>query len=356
MTPSDHNASLYWRFQLVFWGAYWLLNLMYARAFGFSSLFYDGLFVVLSLVLLGVTHLYRSLYLRHGQQRPIALVCLHLLWLLPLSAVLIQLLVGLVAYALLRSFTVDNPGGAQLGSLSALAGYIINTTLILMLWCALALMRSEWLRRRNAERDYWQNQVRMRELELQFLRSQINSHFLFNALNNIRSLILEDASAARHAITDLATLLRGLMHSEARTTVSLHDELELVKGYLALEALQFEQRLSFELDIDAGLQDVPVPPLLLQTLVENAIKHGIARRSSGGAIRISAKALPNQRWCLQVENPPAELPATRESHGIGLKNARSRLQAAFGELASLELAQAATVLAKVEMPVGTTTA
>ena len=82
----------------------------------------------------------------------------------------------------------------------------------------------------------------------------------------------------------------------------------------------------------------------------------IARRSAGGAIRISATALPGNRWCLQVENPPAELPANRESNGIGLKNARSRLQAAFGELASLELAHASTVLARAEMPMGMTAA
>jgi signal transduction histidine kinase len=353
------NASIspyYWRFQLMFWGIYWVLNLVYARAFGYSSVFYDGLFVVLSLLLFATTHTLRWLYLHYGQHKPAALLCLHLLWLLPASAVLCQLLFGLFIYTYLQLLPADNPAGAQLGSASALLGYIINTTLILMLWCAICLLHSEWLRRRNAERDYWQNQVRLREVELQFLRSQINSHFLFNALNNIRSLVHEDAEAAREAITDLATLLRGLMHSEAKATVSLRDEVELVKGYLALETLQFEQRLSFEVNIDARLHDAQVPPLLLQTLVENAIKHGIARRAAGGVIRISATALPDNRWCLQVENPPAELPAARSSNGIGLKNARSRLHAAFGELASLELALSATVLAKAEMPMGINTA
>src|SRR5690606_35913235 len=125
---------------------------------------------------------------------------------------------------------------------------------------------------------FWQNEIRLRELELQFLRSQINSHFLFNALNNIRALILEDTSAARQALSDLATLLRGLMQSEHKQTVPLREELEWVQGYLALESLQFEQRLQFDLDIDSTLLDASLPPMLLQTLVENAIKHGIARR------------------------------------------------------------------------------
>lgn len=362
MTVTDNTPSkLYWRFQLGFWGGYWLLNLVYARVWGYSSFSYDGLFVVLSVLLFGLTHGYRRLYTRYGRQKSVAALCLHLAWLLPASAVLLQMLFGAFASAWVRFFPAVDPAAiatrySDMRYTDALVGYVINTTIILMLWCLITLLRIEWLRRRNAEREYWQNELRLREAELQFLRSQINSHFLFNALNNIRSLILEDPQSARQAVTDLATMLRGLMHSEARTTVSLRDEVELVKGYLALESLQFEQRLSFELNIDPRLQEAQVPPLLLQTLVENAVKHGIARRSQGGAIRISATSLPDKRWCLQVENPPAELPANRESNGIGLKNARSRLQAAFGELASLELAQAHTVLARAEMPMGIATA
>jgi two-component sensor histidine kinase len=356
MTTDNKPSTLYWRFQLGFWGGYWLLNLVYARVWGFSAPFYDALFVLLSLLLFAATHGFRWLYVQHGQQKSVASVCLHLVWLLPVSATLLQLLYGALIYGWLSFFPTSDPAHGQGRNPNASVGYIINTTIILMVWCLITLLRIEWLRRRNAERDYWQNQLRLREVELQFLRSQINSHFLFNALNNIRSLILEDANAARQAVTDLATLLRGLMHGEAHTTVSLRDEIELVKGYLALESLQFEQRLSFELNIEPSLQEAQIPPLLLQTLVENAIKHGIARRAKGGAIRISANTLPDQRWCLQVENPLAELPANRESNGIGLKNARSRLQAAFGELASLELAQAATVLARAEMPIGITAA
>jgi two-component system LytT family sensor kinase len=356
MAASHSPSRQYWRFQLIFWGAYWVLNLIFSRSWGYSSLFYDLLFIPLSFVMLAVTHGYRWLYVQYGQHKTIAGICWHLLWLLPLSAAAIQILIALITRVYLLNFSAYNPAGPQLSTIGAFVGYIINTTFILMVWCLICLLRLEWARRIDAERDYWQNQLRLREVELQFLRSQINSHFLFNTLNNIRSLILEDAHAARQAVTDLATLLRGLMHSEARITVSLREELELVKGYLALEALQFEQRLSFELNIETRLQEAQVPPLLLQTLVENAIKHGIARRAAGGAIRISASALADDRWCLQVENPPAELPANRESNGIGLKNARSRLRAAFGELASLELAQTATVLARAEMPMGMTAA
>lgn len=351
MTSDNHGPASreYWRFQLVFWGIYWVVNLIFARAWGYDAVMYDGIFVLLSAGLLAITHGYRWLYLRVGSHRSVRAICLHLLWLLPLSALLTQVLLSVLLYAGFRLLgtQVENPGTSAVG---ALIGYSMNTSFILMLWCLICLLRVEWSKRRAAERDYWQNQLRLREVELQFLRSQINSHFLFNALNNIRALILEDAQAARQALSDLSTLLRGLMHSEAVATVSLRDELELVKGYLALEALQFEQRLSFAITVDPRVQDVKLPPLLLQTLVENAIKHGIARRSDGGAIHISAMPLSVDRWRLQVANPPAELPASHAGNGIGLKNARERLYAAFGDRASLDISFAASVLATAELP------
>jgi hypothetical protein len=340
----------YWRFQFIFWAAYWVLNLVFARAWGYEFWLYDVLFGLISVVLFAVTHGFRYLYLRYGQREPVRVVCLHLIWLLPLSAALAQLTIAVSTYLIFIIASVSGPGDVTLSAAGAFVGYVINTTIILTLWCLVCLLRVEWVKRSGAERDYWQNQLRLREVELQFLRSQVNSHFLFNALNNIRALILEDPQAARSALTDLATLLRGVMHSEAVTTVSLRDEVELVKGYLALEALQFEQRLSFDFAIDPSVQDAKVPPLLLQTLVENAIKHGIARRSAGGAVHISAAPTAARRWRLQVENPPAELPPTREGNGIGLKNARERLKAIFGDLASLELSCTATVLATADLP------
>jgi LytS/YehU family sensor histidine kinase len=267
---------------------------------------------------------------------------------LPLSAVLVQIVVGVTAFLAIRLYQPSLPIGPA--SVGAFVGYAMNTTIILMVWCLVYLLHAEWTKRRLAEREHWENEIRLRDLELQFLRSQINSHFVFNALNNIRSLILEDTEAARRALTDLAALLRGLMNNEAKATVSLREETEGVKGYLALEALQLERRLTYELDVAPELLDARLPPLLLQTLVENAIKHGIARRRSGGCVRISAAALPASRWRLRVENPPAELPAAHEGSGIGLRNARARLEAAFGDRATLELTSGSNVLATAEMP------
>jgi signal transduction histidine kinase len=344
--PTSHQ---YWWFQLVFWIAYWVLNLIFAHAYGYSSALVDGVFFVLSLLMFAVTHSYRWLYRQYGQRITVGVICLQLLWLLPLSALLLQALFAALIYVGIELY--PSPG-RSLGTFStgAFVGYVMNTTIILVLWSVIALLRAEWGKRRTAERDYWQNEIRLREVELQVLRSQINSHFLFNALNNIRALMLEDVQAARQALADLATLLRGLMHSDALATVRLRDEIDLVKGYLALEALQFERRLTFEIVVEPRLLDAQLPPLLLQTLVENAIKHGIARRNGGGHVRISAKPASATQWHLQVENPPAQLPAGHKGSGIGLKNASERLRAVFGDNCSLDLVCLSTVTATATLP------
>jgi sensor histidine kinase YesM len=343
------NHKKYWLFQLAFWGGYWLLNLIFVTAWGYSSTLMNSIFFFLSLLMFVFSHSLRFIYKSFFYEKTLLHISLHLLWLLPLASVLIQFILFGIIYLIVQMDPVSSQG-LQTASLGSFIGYSINTCIMLVLWCLVYLFRAEWVKRRKTEMDYWQNQIKLRDIELQFLRSQINSHFLFNALNNIRSLILEDVQAARQGLNDLATLLRGVMHSEAKITVSLREEVEWVKGYLALESLQFEQRLSYELAIDPALLDAQLPPLLLQTLVENAIKHGISRRRFGGSIRISANPISSSHWRLQVENPTAELPAEHESNGIGLKNARDRLFAAFGNNARLELHFSGTVIATAEMP------
>lgn len=343
------NSKKYWLFQSGFWGGYWLLNMVFVAAWGYKSSIMAIIFSILSLLMFTFSHGLHFVYKQYFHQKPILHISLQLLWLLPGASVLIQFLLFGIIYLIITS-NPETAQGIQPASTGSFIGYSMNTCIMLVLWCLAYLLRAEWVKRRNTERHYWQNQIQLREMELHFLRSQINSHFLFNALNNIRSLILEDTQAARQGLSDLATLLRGLMQIESKPKVSLRDELEWVKGYLALETLQFEQRLQYEFTIAPELLDAELPPLLLQTLVENAIKHGVARRKSGGTIYIRAITQTNNRWQLQVENPVAELPADHQGNGIGLKNTRDRLSAAFGDNAQLNLHIANTVIVTVEMP------
>src|SRR4029079_7160770 len=126
----------------------------------------------------------------------------------------------------------------------------------------------------------------IKELELKTIKAHINPHFIFNSLNSIRALVEENPQRAREAVTELSNILRSSMQVKKAETVSFEKEQDIVKDYLALENMRFEDRLKIEYDIDEDTLDQPVPPMMLQTLVENAIKHGIGKQKSGGLVKV----------------------------------------------------------------------
>ncbi len=193
-----------------------------------------------------------------------------------------------------------------------------------------------------------------KEAELRALKSQVNPHFIFNALNSLRSLIEEDPQRARLAVTQFANLLRYSLQSAHLETVSLAEELQVAKDYLALEQVRYQGRLQLRFEIAPEALALRVPPMLLQTLAENAIKYGIAQRRQGGEISIRAR-YSDESLCLQVTNPEAPDGPARsgpESTGMGLKNATNRLRLLFGEKATLQLRRDAPglVVAEVVLP------
>lgn len=190
---------------------------------------------------------------------------------------------------------------------------------------------------RAAEAEKWRLQLSMREAELSALRSQLNPHFLFNSLNSLRGLIAEDPARAREALGALAALLRYTLQLSRTGTTTLDRELEATEHYLELEALRFESRLRYAIEADACAREHPIPPMLIQTLVENAIKHGISRLPEGGAVRVEARK-PSECLQLRVTNT-GRLEAKREVRGIGLANSLERLRLVFGDRVRLSLEQ-----------------
>ena len=183
----------------------------------------------------------------------------------------------------------------------------------------------------------------VKEAELRALKSQVNPHFLFNSLNSLRALIDEDAPRAREAVTRLANMLRYSLQSGQLETVPFEDELRIVEDYLALEQIRHENRLRVHWDIAADVRRLNVPPMLLQTLVENAVKYGISARREGGELGITAH-IEGAALNIRVTNPgdlseSASGAAARagSSTGVGLRNASERLRLLFGEHATLTL-------------------
>ena len=188
------------------------------------------------------------------------------------------------------------------------------------------------------------------EAELRALRAQINPHFLFNALTTLGYLIQQTPSRALKTLLDLTTLLRSVLRSEGEFT-TLGRERELIDCYLRIERERFEERLAFTLDIPEDLCQLAVPSLIVQPLVENAVKHGIAGAKEGGSVTVTARIAGDLR--IVVRNTGAPLGARSTSGaGVGVENVSRRLHHYYGDDASLTVARAAdgATVAELRLP------
>jgi two-component system, LytTR family, sensor histidine kinase AlgZ len=173
-----------------------------------------------------------------------------------------------------------------------------------------------------------------REAELRALKAQINPHFLFNCLNSITALTTSDPGRAREMCIRLADFLRNTLGLGERESVAWHEELDLAQAYLDVEQVRFGARLHVEVEVDEACADCLVPPLILQPLIENAVKHGIATLVEGGTIQVRSHVRDGVLE-VSVENGfDPESPTPRRS-GLGLRNVRTRLERRFGPAASL---------------------
>lgn len=202
-------------------------------------------------------------------------------------------------------------------------------------WVMLYLVVNEFRRRRLAELNALRLELVAQEAQLRGLRAQLNPHFLFNCLNSLRELIVENPQNAQKMVTQLSGLLRYSLQSNHTEQVALADEVRAVRDYLDLEAVRFEDRLRVHWNIAPEVAVAAVPPMLLQTLVENALKHGIIKRREGGEITITVQP-QDSLVHLEVINS-GSLPENPSRDGIGLRNARTRLQLLYGEKSNLVL-------------------
>jgi len=178
----------------------------------------------------------------------------------------------------------------------------------------------------------------LKEAEINALKSQLNPHFIFNALNSIRALVDENPEKSKQAINQLSNILRNLLVRNKRGLTSFSDELKIVNDYLSLESIRFEERLRVEQDIDPESNDFLVPPLMIQTLVENGIKHGVSRLSAGGLIRIETRVEGDFLKILIRNSGQFVWPERGARSGLGLENTRHRLKLIYGDEASLNIA------------------
>jgi sensor histidine kinase YesM len=178
----------------------------------------------------------------------------------------------------------------------------------------------------------------MTEIELNNLKSQLNPHFIFNALNSIRALVDENPKKSKLAITQLSNILRNSLASDKKGLTNFDEELKIVKDYLGLESIRFEERLKTEFDIHPESQKFLVPPLMIQTLVENGIKHGISKLTRGGLIQLKTDVVKD-KLKIYIRNSGHLVNGTKRStSGLGLENTVQRLKLIYGDEATFRIA------------------
>ena len=318
------NISLYWKCQLIGWSVaalYWEYR-GFTRSTHFSWLLAALQFISDVVIYILLTHLYRTFALRHNFQN------------LNLGQLLKRIIPGAVvmgvAYTLATTVKLylfqlwffQSPVQAYADFFKQNAEAIfIGGTRLMSIWLLAYHMYHYAQREIRTSKENARLAIISREAQLSNLSAQLNPHFLFNSLNNIKALVIDNPKSARRAIDLLSDLLRTSLYSGEVMQISLQDEINLVKDYLELEKLRFEERLQFVINVDDDLAAIQIPRLSIQTLVENGIKHGIAKRKDGGLITICA-ARTSGLVKITVQNP-----GLLESgvDGVGLKNLRERL-------------------------------
>ena len=227
----------------------------------------------------------------------------------------------------------------------------VNSLIVTLIWVGLYLGFAVQRHRYDAQVHQAELAQLLHAAELRLLKAQLNPHFLFNALNGVRALIADEPARAQDAVTQLARTLRYTLAANDDELVTVARELEMVNDYLELEGLRLADRLYVVRDIAPEATQARVPVMLIQTLIENAIKHGIAELKQGGTLRIGARVV-NAELTIQITNPrPIAAPVPR-AQGTGLKNSSERLRLLFGSRASLrlDLSRPGEATAEVRLP------
>lgn len=227
----------------------------------------------------------------------------------------------------------------------------VNWSTLLMMWSIIYFAYHFFERYRQEEIKNLKWQASKNEIELNKLKSQLNPHFIFNAMNSIRALIDEDPIKAKHSVTQLANILRNTLMMGRKKTVLFEEELAIVRDYVDLEKTRYEERLECNATIDDAAYNYQVPSLMVQTLVENGIKHGISKLPKGGKVDLHAY-IENDFLVIEIENTGELIQDQTPRTGFGLINTVQRLNLLYGDEASFEIKNTDhhTVLTKVIIP------
>ena len=322
--------------QALIWGAYGAISLAVVRQ---MTPLTSGLWMIMTLVAAGLfaaSELLRATVLaRAWLDLPGWALAWRVALLVPLCAIAIQGAIFAATRAGLALEWITMPANTPPYRLGTAAGYVVNTSIMLWLWMG-AWLTAQYVRRyRQGELAKLRAEAAQHKLELDVLKAQVNPHFIFNALNNVRAMINEDKDRAREMVTRLANIHRHTLYHSERDRVPVAEELAVVRDYVALEQMHYEGRMRVDWHLGDDVAQATLPPMLLQLLVENAVKHGISKTVGGGRIAISVQR-QGAGLNVSVTNPGEWDPGS--ASGIGLKNLNERLARASGAGAACRIA------------------
>lgn len=348
MNINANRKKFYWLSQIIGWFFFVFLNLIIVASYEDLPLKRILVWLFLAVAGISLTHIHRSIIKKYK-------------WLdLPLNKIIPRVIIASIVLGVLiysSTTAVSILSGTfryeQYRIISSVA-WIINLSGISLVWMLIyfALHYLENYQKAEIESLIWESAVK--DFEIKTLKSQLNPHFMFNAMNSIRALIEEDPESAKIAVTKLSNILRYSLKIERTETVSLEDEIKTIKDYLDLEKIRFEERLQYKFNVSSDSLYVQIPPMMLQTLVENGIKHGIAKRTEGGEITLDSK-VENSKLKVSIRNSGRLFEENlRSTDGFGIANTKHRLSLLFGEEALFRIKNEgdSTVLTEITIPIG----
>jgi two-component system, LytTR family, sensor kinase len=342
------KKKLYWISQFCGWSLFVLVNLIIISNYENIPLERISVWMMLGLLGIAITHIIRAVIRKNG-------------WLdLPLIKIIPRVLIaslisGIMIYSLTTAFSILIGAfrSDEYRWISSVAG-IINLSGISLVWSLIyfSLHYLENYQKAEIESLIWESAVK--DFEIKTLKAQLNPHFMFNAMNSIRALIEEDPENAKIAVTKLSNILRYSLKIERTETVTLEDEIKTIRDYLDLEKIRFEERLQYNLNISPDSNKVEIPPMMIQTLVENGIKHGLSKRTNGGEVSLIT-IVDSGKLLIEIRNTGhLNKDQLRSSDGFGIANTKHRLSLLFGEEASFSIKNEneSTVLCQITIPIG----
>lgn len=320
---SNITISLYWKCQLIGWSIvsiYWAYTVYTRDNYG---VFYTVLNYVLDISIgLFLTHMYRGFAIKaNWSSLPIKQLLIRVIPTILLLAALYMLFNNLKWY--LYWTIIIGREEVLLNTLLYWNPILITGLRLMSIWLLAYHLYHYYQKEIVTAKENSRLSLVAKQAQLDNLSSQLNPHFLFNSLNSIKSLVIENPKNARRAIDLLSDLLRSSLYKKDKDLITIKEELSLVQDYIELEKMRFEARLQLEITIDKALSNFKIPTLSIQLLVENAIKHGIDLKVEGGIINLSIEKKNNDVQ-IKVHNPGTII-NTKKSSGLGLKNLQERL-------------------------------